>query len=258
MVKNPESGSQTSSAPTDKQVGTGATRSGAAGENNDRPPVRMLRRVLAVAGAIVTIGGAVTLISQTTHWLDNLTHAHAGKPVSEIERSPILGMSFYQNAQMDPMSYSDPGGTGQNLEINVSMKPEPFELWFPVLGTESSVEVCASNNSAILNSVRQTGKSGVITCLSPGTGAADYAYASGTLFESSGPQDPIHTQIDGSRVQSASGGDQRYYISTLTANNRSTSLTNRRSKLYLVIYFNDNYGRTFEPNNLERFVLNFS
>ena len=181
---------------------------GAEDDADDRPPVKWVKRILAVAGAVVTIGGAIGVISQTTHWLDGITHAsaHSSPSFSEIERSPILGISFHQNGQLDPMSLSYPNGTSQNPAVDVSVQSEPFEVWFPTLGSESAVEVCASRSNAIYHDIPLTGRSGVFTCLTPGTGVADYTSASGYLPVSIPPADIAHTQIEGTRAEPASGG----------------------------------------------------
>jgi hypothetical protein len=140
------------------------------------------------------------------------------------------------------------------------MKSEPFELWFPALGTQSTLNVCASTDSAVFSNMFEQGG---FNCLSPETGDADFNYASGSLFETS-PQILSHTVLFGTRVQSASGGDQKYYASNLvtpglTASSRHTvGLTSQNSRLYLVIYMNDNNDTSFESNNVEDFILSFN
>jgi hypothetical protein len=56
--------------------------------NKQKAPVKWAKWALAVAGAIVTVGGAVAVISQTTHWLSNL--GSRSTPVSQLEVSPTL------------------------------------------------------------------------------------------------------------------------------------------------------------------------
>lgn len=246
-----EWGSETPSANADSPTAGDNKGSGTGNSKKDPAPVKWWKGILAIAAAIVTISGAIAVISKTTHWLSSITRASASSSptFSAVERSPILGISFYQNGQLDPMSIS---GSEQEQGVNVSMKAgEPFELWFPALqNSVSAIEVCASHTSAIYNNIPQTGQNGVQTCLSPGTGLADYAYASGGLaIVSASPDQAAHVQITGSRAESASGGDQKYYVSNLTS---------EHGKVYLVIYMNDNNDHTFESNNLEYFTLNFS
>src|SRR5438034_6224056 len=68
---------------------------------DDRRSATWVKRILAMAGAIVTIGGAVTVIAQFTHWLDFVVHASASTCSSSsspgLEVSPLLGISFHQN-----------------------------------------------------------------------------------------------------------------------------------------------------------------
>ncbi len=208
------------------------------------------KRILAAAGAIVTLGGAAAVISQTTHWLDRVTHPQGSPSFSALERSPALGISFYQDGQPSPMSWSGPAGqTSTPDTIDVSMKYEPFELWFPALGPESTVNVCASPNRAILNPTVILDSSNDANCLSPGRGAADNTYGSGGLWVSTDPGNPIHTTIGGSRAQPAPDGDEKFYVSNLTG---------WHEKFYLVIYTNDNNDTQFESNKIEFFVLDFS
>ena len=123
-------------------------------------------------------------------------------------------------------------------------------MWFPALQNSiSAIEVCTAYTSAIDDNIAQTGQNGVLTCLTPGTGIADYPYASGGLAISTPPDELAHMQITGTRAQDASGGDEKYYVSNLAS---------EHGKVYLVIYMNDNNDKSFEPNNIEYFTLNFS
>lgn len=237
---------KTPAASANKPIAPNTADSGGGNGKKDPPSVKWWKALLAIAGAVVTIGGAVAVISQTTHWLDGVFSS--SPQITTVERSPILGVSFYQNGQLDPMSLS---GSDQDQLVNVAMKAgEPFEMWFPALQNSiSAIEVCAAYTSAIDNSIPQTGQNGVFTCLTPGTGVADYPYASGGLAISTPPDGLAHVQITGTRAQDASGGDEKYYVSNLTS---------EHGKVYLVIYMNDNNDKSFEANNIEYFTLNFS
>jgi hypothetical protein len=243
-------------------------------EASDPSPVRWGKRVLAIAGAIASIGGTVAVLSQTTHLLSGLTHnspvgTHSSPPVDEIERSPILGTSFYQNGNLDPMSYSYSGQTNKDI-VSVSMQSEPFELWFPALSPNSVLAVCASASSVIFNNAIQDPQNNDKSCLNVYNAAADFQYASGGLVETSS-QYIAFTAIGGSRAQPASGGDEKYYVSQVISfpnglftgtglqHNppRVVSLTNEHGKLYLVIYLNTNNFRTFQDGNVEDFTLTF-
>jgi hypothetical protein len=235
------SGKKTPSAGANELIAGDTTDTGAQGGKRDSFPVKWSKLIVSIAAAIVAIGGALAIISQFTHWLTS-----SPPQISQVEKSPILGVSFYQNGQLDPMSLS---GSDQNQVVNVSMTAgQPFELWFPALqNAESAIEVCTAYSSAIDNNIPQTGQNGVFTCLTPGTGAADYPYASGGLPISTPPDQLGHAQITGTRAEDASGGDQKYYVSNLTS---------YHGKVYLVIYMNDNNDKSFEPNNVEYFTLN--
>lgn len=234
-----------------------STSGGAEDNPDDRPVVSWTKRIVAVAGAIAAIGGAVTVISQTTHLFGFLTHASSSACPSSttFERSPNLGVSFYQNGKLDPMSSSDAGGTGQQAAVSVCMKSVPFEIWFPALVPNSQLSICASNSRGIF---------GFTNCFEPAFGAADFKYASGTLYEYSSTY-LAHTSIWGNQAQSASGGDQKYYVSNITSFSGSpaspvphvVSLASEHGKLYLAVYLNTNNYSTFQAHNVEDFILTF-
>ena len=235
-----------------KAITPNTADSGAENSKKDHPSTRWGRKILAAAGAIVTIGGAITVISQYTHLLSGVTHAstRGGPSFTQVERSPILGISFYQNAQLDPMSIVD--GSDNNPIVNVTMKSEPFELWFPTLATPATaLEVCAAHARSIYNNISQTGKERRLHMPNPRNRRADYPYASGFLAIRVPPDGLVHTHMTETRVEAASGGDQKYYVS---------NLANEHGKIYLVVYRNDNRfnSNTFESNNVEYFILNFS
>jgi hypothetical protein len=171
----------------------------------------------------------------------------SGPPVATLDRSPILGVSFHQNGQLATMSSSGSTETiaGSAIDtINVSMRDEPFEFWFPALEGNSWLAVCASPNPAIFNPGNAT------TCLSPGRTALDYKYGEGGFWVTSDPADPINTGVGASRAEPAANGDQKFYVGNLVRYSGS--------KFYIAICRNDG-GLTLKiHNNLEFFVLNFS
>lgn len=211
--------------------------------------VKWRKRILAAAAAIVTLAGAAAVISQTTHWLLRKTHPQSSPSFSALERSPDLGVSFFQNGRPNLMSWPGPAGQTSTLDtVTVSMKYRPFELWFPALGPESSLNVCASPSRSIFNPAVILNPNNQASCLSAGRSVADSRYGSGGLWVSS-PSNAAHTAIFGQRAQQTSNGDQKFYVSNLAGWHRN---------FYLVIYRNDNDYKKFEPTNIEFFVLKFS
>jgi hypothetical protein len=222
----------------------------------DRPAVKWVKWIIAAAGAIVAVGGAVAVISQTTHILGNFlrTPTQSSPTFSVLSQSPILGVSFYQNGNIDPMA--PPPNGAETGPISVAMQPEPFELRFPDLGASSALEVCASDDQNVFSSAARTGQSGVQTCLSPTSGAADYPYGSGALVVSS-PSYIAHTEIAGSRAIAAPLDHQQFYVSRLASFPHFTPtlgphqvvflpLTREHGRLYLVIYQTSNGSSVFE------------
>jgi len=244
-----------------KSDAKGDVSSDSARKKDEHPLSKWTKRILAAAGAIVTIGGAVTVISKTTHWLDGITVPRPAKTagmVNEIERSPILGISFYQNGQLDPMSYGGFGaGGGTNPVVTVYMTHAPFEIWFPALANGAALQVCAWSSDYIFQNAAQAGQIGTKSCMNPFNSPADYPYGGGGLWLSP-PGNVGNTAIVQTRAQPASGGDEKYYVS---------NLANTKGDFYLAIYLNDNgFGNLesngqqnsdFQASNLEDFILNF-
>lgn len=213
-----------------------------AAANKADTPVKYGKWALAVAGAIVTLGGAVGVISGTTHWLSDIF----GSPpaVTQLEVSPNLGISFHQNGQLDPMSANNQG------VVSVSMKSEPFEFWFPTLATREGLEVCAATGSWIFTDAAKTGNSKAPTCLTPGMGVAEGAHGGGALVLAS-PSQPVSTAIADERSLPAGSGYEKYYVSNLAD----------QSRIYLVAYqytwgTQPNSVSPFNSQNVEDFILN--
>jgi hypothetical protein len=210
-------------------------------ESSDKAPVKWAKWMLAVAGAIVTIGGAVAVISQTTHWLGNL---NSGTPAPQLTVSPNLGISFHQYGQSDPMSADDHG------TVTVTLKSEPFELWFPTLTSDESLEVCAATGTWVFENAAETGKKNVVTCLSPGTGGAQDVIPGGDLFLTAS-DDPKSTSINKERTQPATQGYEEYNVSRFASGPR---------RIYLVVYRSSDDPQSvenrFTQQRIEDFILN--
>jgi len=212
-------------------------------ENNAKAPVKWAKWTLAVAGAIVTLGGAVAVVSQTTHWLSDI-FGSTSTQVTQLEVSPNLGISFHQDGQLDPMSADDQG------VVSVSVKSEPFELWFPSLASDESLEVCAATGRWVFANAAETGNSNVTTCLTPGTGVAAGPYGSGYLVLTS-PGNPGSTEIGETRALPVTQGYEKYYVSDFAD----------QRQIYLVVYkytvgTQPDSTSPFNPNNVEDFILN--
>jgi hypothetical protein len=82
--------------------------------------------------------------------------------------------------------------------ITVTLKSEPFELWFPTLASNESLEVCAATGDWVFASAAETGKGNSPTCLTPGTGVAAGPYGSGYLVLTT-PDGPASTNISEDR-----------------------------------------------------------
>jgi hypothetical protein len=215
---------------------------------------KFARAALATAAALVTLSGAATVIVKIVHSLNSTSPAHTSTDdpsCVRIQRSSTSGLSFYQDAQQDPMAYcnpDDPGGM-----FTVSMKSKPFELWFPALVGSRAVEVCASTDISLFADAKANPLGATRTCLTPGTGVADAELGGGFLAIST-PQEAVHTEIAGSRPQPATDGQQKYYVSTAIGP-KTIAFSSFHDRLYLVIAAPDAADPTVI--SIEKFTLYF-
>jgi hypothetical protein len=202
----------------------------------------------AVAGVVAAIVGVIVAVIAifVAHHDAQSTQA-SGNGVSQLEGSPNLGISFYQNGQLDPMSADDQG------TVTVTMKSQPFELWFPTLASSESLEVCAATGNWVFADAAKTGERNVSTCLTPGMGVAAGPYGGGFLALTT-PSSPVSTNISEDRARPAGQGYGKYYVSNLSS---------KLGQIYLVIYRYSVKGYSFvgppfNPQHTEDFILNIS
>jgi hypothetical protein len=220
---------------------------------NTKTKPKWQNRLSIMVAAIGFIGAIVSIGGTAGHWFAGLTSdpTCGMSAASQLERSPNLGISFHQNNQVALMTYVNADRL-QIPVIGVCLSSAPFEIWFPALGPRSDVQVCTSNTVAIFRV--NPFPSGA--CLGGGSGAADYSYASGTLFET-GLINGEHTEIAETRAQPASGGDDKYFVSTLWSQGKPFSITKQSSNLYLVIYAPHNYDDPPSDALVEHYILRF-
>jgi hypothetical protein len=235
----------------------------------DRPEPKWYKwpkRIWAVLGVVAVIGGVVAFGGEVGHWFTELSPASGStcgmSTAGQVEQSPRLGISFHQNNQVALMTYEN-SDEDQIPLIDVCLSSAPFEIWFPALGSTSALEICTYSSLADFRQDpfyvdQSTAAAG---CLYPPTGFADYPYGSGALFESI-PQDPGHAEIVGSRTELASGGDEKYLVSTVYYRSPVLSLepvpmSRQSASLYLVVYLPNNYPPPGPDAHLEHFVLRF-
>src|SRR2546429_356698 len=89
-------------------------------------------------------------------------------------------------------------------------------LLSPNLSNGSALAVCTANSSSLFISIFNPKT--IVNCLNELTSAADYNYASGSLFETTAAPglptgtdaDYAHSKIFGTRARPADGGDEKY------------------------------------------------
>ncbi|GAB2869906.1 hypothetical protein GCM10027176_84490 [Actinoallomurus bryophytorum] len=169
-----------------------------------------------------------------------------------LQRTPRLGLEFWQDGTQDPMSFAT---QGDKDVVTVSMRAAPFELRFPELPADVALEVCAWTDDGIF-----TVKDGAAVSDSPyfrpGTGLADYEYGSGTLYLNN----EGHNHLVGTRIAAQSAGESKVSFGQTFRDQRATPLRNQRGELYLTVFADkdeDGRFRLTGPAEYEFVVLRF-
>jgi hypothetical protein len=215
------------------------------------------RRIWAVLGAVAVIGGVVAFGGEVDHWFSGLSSSsNCGMSgINQIARSPNLGISFHQASQVAPMSYEN-STTNQVPLIKVCLSSAPFEIWFPALGPTSVVEICTYGSLADYRLNPFYHGRGTPGCLALGVGAASSRYGGSSLDETV-PRDPVCVVIAGNRAEPASGGDDKYFVSTVVSLSGAVPMSQQTANLYLIVFATNKPLAQGPDADVEHFVLQF-
>lgn len=219
-------------------------------------PITIVKAVLAVAGGIATIAAAVAAVVGVGAWL---RRRRAASRVMEMERTPRLGMQFWQQDRQALMSQEQRRGAEV---VQVALERAPLEIWFPSVPDGSAIRICAWTDDSIF-SLMEGGRVDDSPMFGPGRGAADYQYGSGMLAVSN----EAHNYLIGTRIAPASAGMGKFYVSTIMGPTpiparqtpaKPTPLSKVRRDLYLAVFVDRTGDGTFHIGNFEYVVLKFA
>lgn len=186
-------------------------------------------------------GGADSLVLA-----DNRAYNDA---LSTLQVTPRLGMQIWQDGSRAPMFLSDDDTIPV---VHVSLDRSPFEIWFPKIGAETAVQVCAWIDDSIF-SLAQGEEIGAGPPFGYGTGLADYEYGSGRLYV----DDNGHNYLIGTRIQPASDRMDKTYVGAIFFQRRSTPISQWERDIYLTVYIDKKSSRRFDLGSYEYLHLRF-
>jgi hypothetical protein len=213
---------------------------------------RSVKILIAVAAAVGTIGSAITVTGQAATWWTNHTaRPTPPTPQSEFLNTPKLGLQFWQGGQQARMSSLQAGG---EEGVQVFLKRSALEIWFPSVGTQTEIQVLAWTDNSIF-SIKRDGDINNSPAFHPGTGIADSAFGSGTLFVNN----EAHNALYGDRIRPAANGMQKIYVSNLwsPSDTHGIPIGASHGQLYLTVYIDKNQDHRFAFDDYEYIVLQF-
>jgi hypothetical protein len=221
---------------------------------------------VAIAGAALATA-AILVVAAILAWptLRGGPSGHTASPTTRtttpaaaanqgLQRTPRLGLEFWQNGAQDAMSFAAQGGKDV---VTVSMRAAPFELRFPKLGKDVALQVCAWGEDSVF-SVQDGAAVSENPYFRPGTGVADYEYGSATLYLNN----EGHNHLVGTRIATQSADESKVSFGQTYRDQQATPLQNQRGALYLTVFVdkdkdNDGRFRLTGPAEYEFVVLRF-
>jgi hypothetical protein len=209
---------------------------------------KILAGIVAICAGVSTIGGAVKLGVEGYDWYQ----ARQEEP-SAFSRTPNLGLQFWQNGKQIPMA--DEALSDAERQVVVTMRPDPFELWFPSLKNDAALQVCAWHDDSIFTLDSELSMDST-RCFAAGTGMATAAYADGSLVQAVDG----HNYYAGERVEAAGvDGYSKIYVSrTGSAYGEMDPLSGAAVEdLYVVAVIDRDQDRVLDPGEYEYLALSF-
>jgi hypothetical protein len=217
---------------------------------------RLWKVLAGVAAAIVLLSGVATAFGQTTSWWQQLhSTPPPSVPPSQLDRTPILGVQLWQSGERARMALRT-DSKGLEAAVDVYLKKAPFEIWFPALGANDEMQLCAWTDNTLFTMFAPNSPLPEGPPFGLGTGLADYEFTSGTLYVTKDG----HNALFGSRLAPAGNGMQKMYVSTLTtkAAPQGVPIAKFSGDLYIALYIDKRNDNKFDWGEFEYIQLHFS
>jgi serine/threonine protein kinase len=215
-------------------------------------PPRSRRNVGLVVGLVAAVILAVaSVIGVMVMRSTSSTSTDAGSSAAtagDVLRSLSLGIEVWQNGKAVPLFRGDQDPP----VITATIKSAPFELRFPTLAQGKALQICAWTDDSVFD-IQRGGDVSANTCFRPGTGVADYAQGSGTLYLRNNDG---HNYLAGNRVAHEDASQDKFYVSQIFRNKTQTPMADFTGTLYLAAYIDANGDKKFDATEYDYLKLN--
>ena len=195
----------------------------------------------SAAVVVATVGGIYAF------GRDILTTAKSriGRPIfTELVRTPHLGLEFWQNEKLAPMTLQRLGG-GRTI-VTTHLRRGPFQVRIPNYIANMKIYVCAWSDDAIF-SLDDKETTEDVEFLHGGTGIADYPFASATLSV----RRDAHNHFTGNRITRIADGKAEIFFGSVwrPGLNEPISLAMQESDLFLTVFIDQGVEECVAPAN---------
>jgi hypothetical protein len=202
------------------------------------------KRILRLAGAVILAAACLVAAGAQP--------SAARERPQPVDHTPWLALRFVQDGREAPMVQRD------LLTTEVRLRRRPFQLLLPRRGQDDAYQLTAWTDRSIFRRapvgvlVRDM-EAETPTYFSPGTGLADTAAGSGTLF-----LDPEgHNYLGGLRLGPDPARHVVYY-SGIFRGGREVPLERVRGPIHLVVFFDENDDGVVDHGEYEFVTLRFT
>jgi hypothetical protein len=211
----------------------------------------LVKQVLAVLFFFCAI--PATYVTITNGW-DDLEERwnDRDKPAGEFDRTPRVGLEFWQDEELAPMLYRD----ASEQAVRVALDPKPFTMKAPAVDDKTAIEVCAWTDVSRLRYLpdpSRTVPAERIPCMGLGRGVADENRTSGRLFLN--PEG--RNYLIGDRLRKSGDMSQAFFSRTNRRDVGDVDLTDQEDPIYLLVYIDRNADRRIERGEFEGVELTF-
>ena len=207
---------------------------------------KVVTTIIALLGAPAAVISLGDDWGKVRDWFED-----RGEGQSEFDRTPNVGLEFWQDGTLAPMLFQD----GNDDLIRVELDPGPFTMRVPSVEEEMAVEVCAWTDESVIRHKPNDPDipANKIPCMRPGRGIADEEYASGRLYLNK----EAKNYLIGTRLRKHSAELDQAFFSRTWLGDRQSPLSQQEDPLYLAVYIDRNANRIIEFGEYEAVELKF-
>jgi hypothetical protein len=207
-------------------------------------PKQLLAVTLAIFGGLATVWGGITAVNEAVDWWQD-----RNEPATEFDRTPHMGLEFWQGDEEAPMFYRD-----DQESIRVELDGAPFVMRLPRVGGKTAVEVCAWTDDSLFGRLRPGLPADRIPCLREGRGLADQEYSSGRLYlDKEGKNYLIGTRLRPHSDQQ----DQAFFAKVSSRTRGEHPFADQKVPIFLILFVDRTPNRVVDHGEYESVELDF-